>query len=111
MAQRLVYPFRKGVASRMMDAISETQGATKTQRSFLTQFLQPVLDSFEANENPALPVDISTPIFWPEFRQQFTVNWAPQKRDRIGLTLARFWSDSTTAEAGGLNPLLLFWIG
>jgi hypothetical protein len=105
-----LYPFTEGVAARMMEAISERSIVARTQRSFLTNFFVPTLNSFETNENPALPVDISTPIFWSEFRQKFTDNWSPQQKDRIGLTLARFWSTATTAEDAvrQLNPLLPF---
>ena len=56
-----------------------TEWCRQDTKEFLTQFFEPTLNSFETNENPALPVDVSTYIL-SEFNKNLPIIGHPSKR-------------------------------
>lgn len=111
-----LYPFSSETAPRVLDLIRNDDSTpySPNQRGLLIHLLSPVLsdtESLKQGEFPsvdALPVRVSDPYYWTEFRRNYLGDYSESERNRIH-TLAGLWieqTDQSDLAASSLKPFL-----
>ena len=115
-----LYPFSRETAPNVLELIrrDETASESPNQRGLLMRLLIPVMSdvsSLEQSTFPnvnALPVRVSDPYYWTEFKQSYLGDYSEGEQNRIQI-LAGLWIEQTheSADAASLLRDLLAPLG
>lgn len=111
-----LYPFTRETAPNVLELIrrDETSSESPNQRGLLMRLLIPVLSDVESLEQSTfpnvstLPVRVSDPYYWTEFKQSYLGDYSEAEQSRIQI-LSGLWIEQThesTEAAAMLKGLL-----